>query len=342
MKSDLTASKTYNFFMTLGRGWERTLSVVNGIIGDTFEKKKSRLAIPMEFFAAGKPLQLTRTSLAKMKLPPTGKLSIFTHGNCASETSWGFKGNPAKNYGLLLEKDAGLTPFFVRYNSGLHISTNGKCLSDLLEKLVRFYPVQVTSIVLIGHSMGGLIYRSACHYGEREKKKWVKLTSKIFYLGSPHLGTHFEKFGKLTTTVLQQIPNMYTKALAKLIDLRSDGIKDMRHGYITDADWQHAEAENFFYLHQNKTPLLKNADHYLICSTLSTRAGSRMGRLIGDGLVHPGSGTGRGLFSGSNIPFLKKHCKVFAGISHHNLQKSPRVYRQIRAWCASSLANNID
>ena len=231
-------SKIQKIFTTLARGKDRALSIVNGIIGDTFEKKKSSFAIQMEFFAEGKPpdgkpLLLTKTALAKMNLPQTGKISILTHGNCASQTSWGFKGNPSKNYGLLLQKDAGFTPFFVRYNSGLHISTNGKRFSDLLEKLVRFYPVEVTDIVLIGHSMGGLIYRSACHYGEKEKKKWVKLTKKIFYLGSPHLGTHFEKFGKLTTTILSQIPNLTTKVLARLIDLRSDGIKDIRHPYIT-------------------------------------------------------------------------------------------------------------
>ena len=331
-------SKIQKIFTTLARGKDRALSIVNGIIGDTFEKKKSSFAIQMEFFAEGKPpdgkpLLLTKTALAKMNLPQTGKISILTHGNCASQTSWGFKGNPSKNYGLLLQKDAGFTPFFVRYNSGLHISTNGKRFSDLLEKLVRFYPVEVTDIVLIGHSMGGLIYRSACHYGEKEKKKWVKLTKKIFYLGSPHLGTHFEKFGKLTTTILSQIPNLTTKVLAKLIDLRSDGIKDMRHGYITDDDWQHDHAEKLFYLHQNKTPLFQGADHYLICSTLAKKANSKMGRFFGDGLVHPGSGTGQGLFSGSNIPFLKHHCKIFSGLSHHNLQKSPRVYRQILAWC---------
>lgn len=326
-------SKIQKFFTTLSRGKDRTLSIVNGVVGNTFEKKKSGFSIPMEFFGGEKSLVLTKTALAQMKLPQTGKISIFTHGSCASQTSWRFKDNPSKNYGLLLQKDAGFTPFFVRYNSGLHISTNGKRFSDLLEKLVRCYPTRVTDIVLIGHSMGGLIYRSACHYGEKEKKKWVNLTRKIFYLGSPHLGTHFEKFGKLTTTILDKIPSRHTRWLARFIDLRSDGIKDMRHGYITDDDWQHDHAEKLFYLHQNRTPLLKSADHYQICSTLSKKADSKMGRFFGDGLVHPGSGTGQGLFSGSAIPFLKNHCKIFPGLSHHNLQKSPRVYRQIRAWC---------
>lgn len=325
-------SKIKTFLTTLARGKDQTLSVANGIVGDTFQKKKSRLSIPMEFFAEGKPLPLTKIALAGMNLPQTGKISILTHGSCASETSWGFKGNSSKNYGLLLQKDAGFTPFFVRYNSGLHISTNGKLFSALLEKLVRSYPVPVTDIILIGHSMGGLIYRSACHYGENEKKKWVRLTRKIFYLGSPHRGTHFEKFGKLTTTVLYQIPNLTTKWLARFIDLRSNGIKDMRHGYIIDDDWQHDQAEKLFYRHQNKTPLLKSADHYLICSTLSKKAGSTMGRFFGDGLVHPASGTGQGLFS-ENIPFLKQHCKILPGLSHQNLSKSPRVYRQIKTWC---------
>ena len=234
----------------------------------------------------------------------------------------------------MLQKDLGFTPCFLRYNSGLHISTNGRRLSNLLEEFVRSYPEKVAELILVGHSMGGLVFRSACHYGKKEKREWVKLVRKIFYLGTPHLGTHLEKLGKLVTTILNQIPNPVTKILSLVGDMRSDGIKDLRHGYIVDEDWQKKNADHLFHLHRHTTPLLKNADHYLICSTLSKVAGSRLGRMFGDGLVHPSSGTGQGLLSSNKLLFPEAHLKIIPGLSHYNLQRSRRVYRQIRAWCA--------
>ncbi|HEX5036940.1 MAG TPA: hypothetical protein VFX30_07250 [bacterium] len=300
------------------------LCIVNGIIGDMLEERKSRLAIPMAFYSEGK--RLTR-------LPDSERICVLAHGMCTSEKDWGFQGNPSKDYGSLLQADLGFFPIYLRYNTGLHISTNGKRFSDLLEKLVRRDPAKAKEIVLLGHSMGGLIFRSACYYGKKEKRAWIQRVKKIFYVGSPHWGTHFEKFGKLTTTVLQHIPTLPTKALAALIELRSAGIKDLRHGYLTHEDWQRRGADDLLYVHQNKTPLLKTADHYLICGTIAKSLDSRIARLFGDGMVHPGSGIGKGLLPSSRIPFLPDHTKIFPGIPHYNLMKSMRVYRQIREWC---------
>lgn len=309
---------------------EPFISVVNGVIGDSLNKYRMSLAIRMKLYFQEKPLLLSKESLNK--IPSSSKICILAHGSCGSERGWNFKDN-SSNYGSLLERERGFTPLFLRYNSGLHISTNGKRLSNLLEKLILNSSTKISELILVGHSMGGLLFRSACYYGEKEKKKWVKLVRKIFYIGSPHLGTHFEKLGKLATSFLNIIPNPITKAIVLLGDLRSDGIKDLRHGYIVDEDWQHKNAESLFYWHENKTPLLKNAHHYLICGTLSKNTDSTWGRLVGDGLVHPASATGKSLFTSSPIPFLKEHCKIISETSHVSLQKSMRVYEQIREWC---------
>ncbi len=321
------------FITSFSKVKERTLCVLNGVMGDSLKENKIGFAIKMTLHASAGPLTVTKRSLSKMRPPGTGKICILAHGSCGSEKGWGFKDDASINYGSLLQKDFGLTPFFLRYNSGLHISTNGKQLSDLLEKFIRCYPKKVSEVFLIGHSMGGLVFRSACHYGQKEKRAWVKRVKKIFYLGSPHLGTHLEKIGKLTTTILNRIPNPITRIIVLLGDMRSAGVKDLRHGYLTDQDWQGKNADHLFYWHRNTIPLLKKADHYLICGTLSKVAGSTMGRLFGDGLVHPASGTGRGLFSSSAIPFLEDHCKILPGISHSHLQRSQQVYEQIRNWC---------
>ncbi len=325
--------KIPKIFASLSKVTERSLCILNGVLGDTLEKRNAALAMKMRLYIADKPLTMAKRSLRKINLPENGKICILAHGSCGSEKGWGFKDNSSIHYGSLLEKDRGFTSFFLRYNSGLHISTNGKRLSDLLEKFILSYPRKIREIVLVGHSMGGLVFRSACHYGQKENKKWVKLVRKVFYLGSPHLGTHFEKLGKLTTTLLNQIPNPITKALVFLGDLRSAGIKDLRHGYLVDEDWKKKNADRLFYWHENKTPLLKKANHYLICGTLSKVADSKMGRLFGDGLVHPASARGRSLFTLNPIPFLEEHCKIIPGISHTHLQRSARVYEQIRKWC---------
>lgn len=323
----------HHFVESLTRGKEQTLCVLNGIVGDALEERITGLAIPMTLTTGNERLLLTRAAFRNAALPDSSRICILAHGNCGSHRGWGFKNNRSSNYGSLLQRDFGFTPFFLRYNSGLHISTNGKLLSNLLEKLIYCYPCKVQEVVLVGHSMGGLVFRSACHYGRKERRKWIQLIKKIFYLGTPHLGTHLEKLGKLTTTILKHIPNPITKAIVILGDLRSAGIKDLRHGYLIDEDWQNKNADNLFYGHQNTTPLLKTADHYFICGTLSKVDGSKMGRLFGDGLVHPASGTGRGLFTSSDIPFLNNHCKIISGISHRHLQRSTRVYEQIRDWC---------
>ena len=311
------------------------LCILNGVIGDLLETQKSRLSIPMAFYPKG-PRSAGSEGKRLSVLAEGGKICVLAHGSCTSEKDWSFRGDPSKDYGSLLRADLGFQPLYLRYNSGLHISTNGKRFSDLLEKMILRSPKKVTEIVLLGHSMGGLIFRSACYYGKKEKKKWVGLVKKIFYVGSPHWGTHFEKFGKLTTTILRLIPTLPTKAISALIEHRSAGIKDLRHGYLIDEDWQGQGADDLFYIHKNKVPLLETAEHYLICSTLSKSLNSRAGRLFGDGMVHPGSGTGNGLFPSSRIGFREDHCKIFPGVSHYNLLKTMKVYRQIRVWCHSS------
>lgn len=276
--------------------------------------------------------------LSSSKISGSGKICILAHGSCGSEMGWTFfdeASGEKTDYGSLLERDFGFAPLYLRYNSGLHISTNGKRLSALLEKLIASSPTKIREVVLVGHSMGGLLFRSACHYGQKENRKWIRLVSKVFYLGSPHLGTHWEKLGKLTTTVLNTIPTPVTRLISTLGELRSAGVKDLRHGYVTDEDWRRKNANDLFYRHRNRTPLLETAGHYLICGTLSKVPGSKIGSLLGDGLVPTASGTGQGYFPSSAIPFRKEHCRILLGISHYRLQKSLRVYEQMKQWCAA-------
>jgi len=71
-----------------------------------------------------------------------------------------------------LRDDLGYSPVFLRYNTGLHVSVNGRTLAEILELLQDQWPVPITELVLIGHSMGGLVARSACHYGAELQHGW--------------------------------------------------------------------------------------------------------------------------------------------------------------------------
>jgi pimeloyl-ACP methyl ester carboxylesterase len=310
------AGWSWKAFELLTENQYRFRSVLNGLIGDTLEAKKSRLAIEMSF----------RGEIHG------GKICVLVHGLCDSEETWGFTADAAKNYGTLLQQDFGYTPVFLRYNSGLHISTNGQLLAKLLREIDEENPDAIQEILLIGHSMGGLVVRSACHYGQKKGAAWVKRVKKIFLLGTPHLGSDWEKLGHLTGTILKKIPNFVTKGIAVLGDKRSAGIKDLRWGYLLDEDWRHAKADSFWKDNRHPVPLLKGVDYYLIAAALAKKADHFLAQYFGDGAVPFKSAAGRSFRKSKCIPFSPDRCKTIRGLSHTGLARHPQVYEQIREW----------
>jgi pimeloyl-ACP methyl ester carboxylesterase len=311
---------------------DRYIAALNGVIGDSLEKQKSRLSIKMDFYANGKPIRRIQTA---PKI--TGRICIFVHGSCDNEESWKSNDGKSKDYGLALQKEFGYAPLYVRYNSGLHISTNGQKLSRLLRKLFHNYPEKIEEIILIGHSMGGLVIRSAGYYGKRGHEKWVKKVEKIFLLGTPHLGAHLEKLGNLATNVLKVIPNFYTKIIAMVGNVRSDGIKDLRHGYLVDEDWKGKDPNQLLEKGRRSVPLLDGVHHYIIAATLSKNPESLLAQLLGDGMVHPSSATGKSFLRPNFIAFPKENLKIFAGVSHLGLTHNSNVSQQIVEWCRTGV-----
>ena len=119
--------------------------------GDRIERDHAPLALGLDLRVDGEP---------------AGSVAVFAHGLCETDAAWGLGGGPT--YGERLREDLGHTPVYARYNTGRHISDNGRALAAALEALVEDWPVPVEELVLVGHSMGGLVARSACHYGERD------------------------------------------------------------------------------------------------------------------------------------------------------------------------------
>ena len=137
------------------------IAVFNGLVGDRLERDQSPLHQPMAVRVGGLPIAPERAALAEAfpaATPAARRLPPRPHGVRARLAP---RAAARADYGTRLARDLGLTPVYVRYNSGRHISENGRSLADLLEQLVAAWPVPVEEVALVGHSMGGLVSRSA-------------------------------------------------------------------------------------------------------------------------------------------------------------------------------------
>ncbi len=216
---------------------EAVLAALNGVLGDHLAESRNPLAIEMCLRHDGQPLDLERAALERAIARPTGRILLLVHGLCMNDLQWRRNGH---DHGAALAADCGFTPVYLRYNSGLHVSSNGRMLAALIERLVHEWPVAVEQIVILAHSMGGLVTRSACRHADQHARRsgpdWLRRTSDIFFLGTPHLGAPLERGGNWIDLILDASP--YTTAFARLGKIRSAGITDLRLGSLCDEDWQ--------------------------------------------------------------------------------------------------------
>jgi triacylglycerol lipase len=313
---------------------------INGLFGDRLADSGSLLAIPMTVRSAeGSVLPLHRSKLAGALPGATGRLVVFVHGLMCTESIWRPPAEPAQpDYGERLCREHGVTPVYVRYNTGRHISLNGRELAGLLDSLVAAWPVRVHEIDLVGHSMGGLVVRSACHYGRaltprfgRWPGGWVRRVRRIVLLGVPNTGADLEVVANQVSTALWALPNPVTRLVAHTLDHRSDGIKDLRFGFTRDDDWQERDpslAERPV-LHPLEIP--RRARYLAISGSLARSEANPVSQLLGDALVTAPSAAGRlrdeeiGLLQGATV------CSC-AGVAHLALAHHETVYREIGAW----------
>ncbi|HRG75311.1 MAG TPA: alpha/beta hydrolase [Leptospiraceae bacterium] len=306
-------------------------TILHGVVGDALEENASSLARKMQFYKGGKPINLTKEDIIKAYPKPTSKICILVHGLACDEMMWNFP-NSKENYGNLLQKEMGYTPFYLRYNSGLHISENGKHLSTLIHTLFKNYPTNIKELILIGHSMGGLVVRSACYYGDKQNVTWIYKIRKVFFLGSPHLGAPLEKFGNVVTNVLEHIPNTFVKMTKDVINLRSAGIKDLRYGYLLDEDWKGKDPDTLLKNSKNAVPLLEGVSYYIISGTVTEDPESIFSVWFGDALVRKPSVLGKDKSGIHTLPIPEENHKEFPGLAHLTLMHDPKVYEQIKEW----------
>jgi pimeloyl-ACP methyl ester carboxylesterase len=310
------------------------LAALNGVLGDHLAASDNPLAITMRLRQDGQPLELSGPALVAAIPRPSGKVLLLVHGLCLSDLSWSRKGN---THAARMAADLGYTPIYLHYNTGLHISTNGRAFAHMLEALLHSWPVPVEELAIIGHSMGGLVARSACHYGAAAGYAWPRRLRTIVFLGTPHHGAPLERGGNWVNVVLEASP--YTVALARLGKIRSAGITDLRYGNLLDQDWEDRDRFAHAGDQRQPVPLPRGVQCCTIGATTGKEAGDPGNQLLGDGLVPLRSALGYHPDPGLTLPFPESRQWIGYAMGHLDLLDRCEVYEQLREWLEPQCEN---
>jgi hypothetical protein len=289
------------------------LGAIGGIAGDRIERDVPALAPATAVRAGGRAVALERDALAAA-FPAAGpKVAVFVHGLCETETEWRLFAPPSgpATYGDRLQRDLGHTPVFVRYNSGLSVQESARRLDALLESLAAAWPAPVGEIVLVGHSLGGLVAIRAAHAADRRGAAWVRALRHVVCLASPHHGAPLAKGVHAAAAALARFPE--TRPFADVLDLRGDAVRDLRLGPAEDI------------------PFVAGASYYAVCATITRDAEHPLGRVAGDLFVRRASASGHGP-GGRRIPFEVDNGHHAGGRNHFHVLNDADVYARIRRW----------
>lgn len=305
----------------------RAIAALNGALGDHLETRGNALAIPMTLTTPKRQLELKLEALTSALPDASPHLVIMVHGLSMSELCWGSEESPCIS--SRLQDELGYTPLYLRYNSGRHISTNGREFAELLEQLCKAWPVPVESLSLIGHSMGGLIIRSACWYADKANCSWLQQLERVVCLGTPHHGSPVAKAGHALHAAMEKTPYVQPLAFARK---RSAGIKDLLHGNLLDEDWQGHDPDQSRPDSRTAVPLLAEVDYYFAAATMGRDGNDLLGHALGDLLVRCDSAMGNHPDCMHHLNIEEENCRVFHEKNHMDLLADEDVHRQIFQW----------
>ncbi len=324
------------------------LAALNGVLGDHLAASSNPLATPMRCRINGDAMDF---SALPSHFKPSGKVLLAIHGLCMNDLQWnavhhgqagagasvpspnGADGSQLVNHVESVAEKLGYTAVYLRYNSGLHTSQNGHELARQLAQLTLAWPVPIEEISVVVHSMGGLVIRSAVYSATQSGLAWPGLLQKIVFLGTPHHGAPLERAGNWVDVILGSTP--YSRPFAKLGQLRSAGITDLRYGHVCDADWQ--GHDRFRKKPDGRVPLaLPSA---IACFTMAATTANKRSlladRLVGDGLVPLHSALGQHEDPARCLNFPKESQLILYRTGHLQLLSSPQVTRQLLLWLAT-------
>ena len=297
------------------------VGALNGVLGDYLLKYHNPMALPMVVYDHYGAVQ---------KGELTGRITLLVHGLCMNHLDWSTRKYGGIGEKLLAQRDHN-TMLYLNYNTGRRISANGRSLSNTLEDLVRRNP-GITSIDLIGHSMGGLVSRSALFYGKQNMYDWIHRVENLVCLGSPHHGAVLERLGFALQKYLGRIP--MGKIVGHIANIRSNGILDLRYGSVRDDDWEHNEVRiGLMDDNRKPAPLPSHVNTYLVAGTIEfEHRKNRTLQVIGDYLVSVKSALGEHPNPRYQLKVPDAHKAIFYGLNHFEIQHHPQVAEQIVHW----------
>jgi pimeloyl-ACP methyl ester carboxylesterase len=303
------------------------VAALNGVLGDHLAATSNPLSTTMAFRRDGRALVL-ETAALRSRMPDAGsRLLVLLHGLCMNDLQWTREGH---DHGAALARDLGYTPVYLHYNSGLHISVNALMLARQMELLVDQWPCPVERLVLLGHSMGGLVARSALHHAAQTGQRWPKRLDDLVFLGTPHHGAPLERAGHWIDIVLGATP--YAAPFARLGKVRSAGITDLRHGNLVDADWAGRDRFASGADRRQPVPLPRSVRCYAAAATIGETGEDLKDRLLGDGLVPLDSALGRHPDPAHALVFADDRQWVGHGMNHLDLLNRAEVHARLRLW----------
>jgi hypothetical protein len=308
---------------------EAALAAINGVWGDHLEASGNTLAIAMALRIGGRRVDLTAAGLRAALPAVSGRIAVLVHGLCMNDLQWRRAGY---HHGEMLARELGYTVLALHYNSGLHVSDNGKRLAALLDELLASWPRPVDELAIVGHSMGGLVARSACHVAERRALAWRARLAKMVCLGTPHHGAVLERGGHWIDTMLGLSP--YVAPFARLGQARSAGITDLRYGNLQRSDWAGRPPHDQKHDDRTPTPLPAGVQVYLLAATTAAEPRGLRHAVIGDGLVTVASAWGEHRDKALALAVPASHKRLLTEASHWDLLSLPEAADALRRWLA--------
>lgn len=294
------------------------VSAVNGLYGDHLVLSSNPLAMKMSLRYAGEELDpckpvIERSGISSKNL--NGNVILFIHGLCLNEGHWMRDGF---DHSQELAEKLGFVPVYLRYNTGLPISENGEELASLLETLLHNWPCPVTRLVIVAHSMGGLVARSAAFHGSAANHLWFEHLSSLVFMGTPHHGAPLERGGNWLDSILELSP--YAAPFAAIGKKRSAGINDLRCGSIIGQR------------HARTVPLPVGVNCYTVAATLAKNENLIHRKLVGDGLVPVDSACGVSGESENCLSFPTAHQWLAFETGHMELLSCTAAFEQLHTW----------
>ena len=176
----------------------------------------------------------------------------------------------------------------------------------------------------MGHSMGGLVARSAESQGAARSLSWRDKLSHMVFLGSPHHGAPLEQGGNLIQVIFEQSP--YLAPFNCLGDSRSDGIRDLRFGYLLDEDWKNQSKKKLVGSHKKHVGLPEDVRCFFVGASIAN------GKLLGDGLVPLNSALGKHRDLNRHLEVADEDKIILKDTNHLDLLSHRTLTKVIKDW----------